>query len=94
MTAPAGFAAQDSRLQAWAEKGMGEGVGVGSSSVALDMESADVRGERERVMGLTSLEQQCIVIRDLRKVYPAQVPPRRPPSSSSENLPVLWNIAA
>lgn len=83
MSAPAGFAAQDGKLQAWAEKGTDEGMGVGSSSVALDMESADVQGERERVAGLTSLEQQCIVIQDLRKVYPAQVPPRQPPSSSS-----------
>ena len=91
-TAPAGFAAQDGKLQAWAEKGTDEGVGVGSSSVALDMEFVDVRGERERVAGLTSLEQQCIVIQDLCKVYPAQVPLLRPPSSSSINLPVLQNI--
>lgn len=47
--------------------------GGGSSSVAVEMESADVAAERKRVAGLTGPQQQCIVMQDLRKVYPAQV---------------------
>lgn len=46
---------------------------AGSSAVAVDMESPDVRAERDRVAGMTSFENECIVIRDLRKVYPPQV---------------------
>lgn len=49
------------------------GEGVSSSSVAVDVESADVQAERERVAGLIDPEQQCIVMHDLSKVYPAQV---------------------
>ena len=51
-----------------------KGGGDSSSSVSVDMESADVQAERARVAALTSLDQQCIVMQDLRKVYPAQVP--------------------
>ena len=46
---------------------------AGPSSVAVDMESPDVRAERERVAALSSFEKQCIIIKDLRKVYPPQV---------------------
>ena len=46
---------------------------AGPSAVAVDMESADVRAERDRVAGMTSFEDDCIVIKDLRKVYPPQV---------------------
>ena len=45
----------------------------GPSAVALDMESPDVRAERERVSAMTSFENKCIVMQDLRKVYPPQV---------------------
>lgn len=48
-------------------------VPVGPSAVALDMESPDVRAERERVSAMTSFENKCIVMQDLRKVYPPQV---------------------
>lgn len=44
-----------------------------SPAVAVDMDSPDVRAERERVAALSSFENQCIVIKDLRKVYPPQV---------------------
>lgn len=43
-----------------------------SPAVAVDMDSPDVRAERERVAALSSFENQCIVIKDLRKVYPPQ----------------------
>ena len=46
---------------------------AGPSAVAVDMESSDVMAERDRVAGMTSFENECIVIKDLRKVYPAQV---------------------
>lgn len=70
--APVALVVPDTKVtSAWEEKGSVEGVS--SSSVAVDVESADVRAERERVAGLTSLEQQCIVMHDLRKIYPAQV---------------------
>ena len=52
--------------------GMAEPV-AGPSAVAVDMESPDVRAERDRVAGMTTFENECIVIRDLRKVYPPQV---------------------
>ena len=52
--------------------GVAESV-AGPSAVAVDMESPDVRAERDRVAGMTSFENECIVIRDLRKVYPPQV---------------------
>ena len=48
-------------------------VPAGPSAVALDMESPDVRAERERVSAMTSFENKCIVMQDLRKVYPPQV---------------------
>ena len=46
---------------------------AGPSTVTVDMESADVRAERDRVAALSSFEDQCIVMQDLRKVYPPQV---------------------
>ena len=52
--------------------GMAESV-AGPSTVAVDMESPDVRAERDRVAGMTSFDNECIVIKDLRKVYPPQV---------------------
>ena len=42
--------------------------------VALNMESADVQAERDRVSAMTNFENECIVMHDLRKVYPSQVP--------------------
>ena len=54
--------------------GMAELV-AGPSAVAVDMESPDVRAERDRVASMISLENECIVIKDLRKVYPPQVGP-------------------
>ena len=48
---------------------------AGPSAVAVDMESPDVRAERDRVASMISLENECIVIKDLRKVYPPQVGP-------------------
>ncbi len=47
---------------------------VQDPEVALNMESADVQAERDRVSAMTSFENECIVMRDLRKVYPSQVP--------------------
>ena len=47
---------------------------VQNPEVALNMESADVQAERDRVSAMTSFEDECIVMRDLRKVYPSQVP--------------------
>ena len=52
--------------------GMAESV-AGPSVVAVDMESPDVRAERDRVASMTSFDNECIVIKDLRKVYPPQV---------------------
>ena len=46
---------------------------AGPSAVALDMESADVKAERERVSSMTRFENESIVMQDLRKVYPPQV---------------------
>lgn len=46
---------------------------AGSSAVVVDLDSSDVRAERDRVAGMTSFENECIVIKDLRKVYPPQV---------------------
>ena len=48
---------------------------VAGPSIAVDMESSDVRAERDRVASMISLENECIVIKDLRKVYPPQVGP-------------------
>ncbi|KAA6409517.1 MAG: ABC transporter A family member 7, partial [Trebouxia sp. A1-2] len=45
---------------------------VQDPEVALNMESADVQAERERVSTMTNFENECIVMRDLRKVYPSQ----------------------
>ncbi|KAL3145247.1 hypothetical protein ABBQ32_000991 [Trebouxia sp. C0010 RCD-2024] len=45
---------------------------AGSSAVVVDLDSSDVRAERDRVAGMTSFENECIVIKDLRKVYPPQ----------------------
>ena len=53
-------------------KGLADST-AGPSAVAVDMESPDVRAERDRVAGMTNFENECIVIRDLRKVYPPQV---------------------
>ena len=47
---------------------------VQDPEVALHMESADVQAERDRVSAMTDFENECIVMRDLRKVYPSQVP--------------------
>lgn len=47
---------------------------VQDPEVALNMESADVQAERDRVSAMTNFENECIVMRDLRKVYPSQVP--------------------
>lgn len=46
---------------------------AGSSAVVVDMDSSDVRAERDRVAGMTTFENECIVMKDLRKVYPPQV---------------------
>lgn len=66
-----------------ASKGLGGGTlptavagptaAAGASTVAVDMDSPDVRAERDRVAGMTSFNNECIVIKDLRKVYPPQV---------------------
>ena len=47
---------------------------VQDPEVALNMESADVQAERDRVSAMTNFKNECIVMRDLRKVYPSQVP--------------------
>ena len=60
---------------------LSEGAKTASSStaapgvVAVDMESADVKAERDRVSAMTSWESECIVMKDLRKTYPPQVAP-------------------
>ena len=46
---------------------------VQDPEVALNMESADVQAERDRVSAMTNFDNECIVMRDLRKVYPSQV---------------------
>ncbi|KAL0019993.1 hypothetical protein WJX79_010913 [Trebouxia sp. C0005] len=45
---------------------------VQDPEVALNMESADVQAERDRVSAMTNFDNECIVMRDLRKVYPSQ----------------------